>query len=544
MRAIILFFFISLEFSLQSQPCIILDVHDTSCGQSNGWANVYLNCCGPLEQVNWSTGATGATINNLAVGAYSVSITTLPGCVEEFNFNIAPSDGLLGGFSIQHNTCGQLNNGQISIFTPPAYPDMTYTWNNGATGNAIYALSSGIYTVIAHTSCGDGTSQTFSFEVLDWSPALTGEIIPLNTRCNLNNGAATVIASGGGDGHTYQWSNGQTTAAIANLSPGTYTVTVNSNDQCTPVILSAVINPSSALVATTEITHTKCGLNNGIIDAYPTGNTYTWSNGGTLSYIDNLSPGAYSVTVTDGDGCTSSSNGVVNPSSPLVSTINIIDTKCGLSNGIIDAYPTGNTYTWSNGGTLSYIDNLSPGVYSVTVTDGDGCTARSEGFVNPSDALNTNLSITPNDVVSLQDNAVYQWINCNTNQPIVGATQQSFIPTANGSYAVELWNGFSAPDDCYAVSDCIEWIISGTADQNQNQDIIIPTVVSHDCNIEIKNMTDPITITLISPNGSIISTNEYRQPNIQIKMNELPSGMYFIKYSFQHTSKTTKVLKM
>lgn len=474
MRVIILFFFISLQFFLRSQSCINLDVHDTSCGQSNGWANVSLNCCGPLEQVNWSTGASGATINNLASGSYSVTITTGPGCVEEFNFYIEPSDGLLGGFSIHHNTCG-LNNGQITIFTPPAYPDMTYTWSNGATGNAIYALSSGIYTVIAHTSCGDGTSQTFSFEVLDWSPAITGEIIPVSTRCNLNNGAATVIASGGGGDHTYLWSNGQTSASITDLSPGTYMVTINSYDQCTPLVLTTFISPSSALIASTEITHTKCGLDNGIMEAYPSGNNYIWSDGSTASYIENLSPGAYSVTVTDSNGCTDSSNGIINQSI----------------------------------------------------------------------ALNNSVALSTTSIVSLQDNAVYQWIDCNNNNaPISGAINQFFSPTANGNYAVELWNGLAAPYDCFEVSDCVEWIISDTEDQNHNLKVMIPSMVTNACNIEIKNMRDPITFTLTSLDGSIISSNEYNQPSICLKMDALPSGIYFITYNYLQTIETVKIIKI
>lgn len=53
------------------------------------------------------------------------------------------------------------------------------------------------------------------------------------------------------------------------------------------------------------------------MEAYPSGNNYIWSNGSTASYIENLSPGAYSVTVTDSNGCTDSSNGIINQSIAL-----------------------------------------------------------------------------------------------------------------------------------------------------------------------------------------------------------------------------------
>jgi len=106
--------------------------------------------------------------------------------------------------------------------------------------------------------------------------------------------------------------------------------------------------------------------------------TYNWSNGDTVENISSLSPGAYSVTVTDANGCNETENIIISePSSIVISSIADTATE-GNNNGSIDITVAGGvpplTYLWSNGEVTEDIDSISAGMYSVVVTDSNGCT--------------------------------------------------------------------------------------------------------------------------------------------------------------------------
>jgi len=92
--------------------------------------------------------------------------------------------------------------------------------------------------------------------------------------------------------------------------------------------------------------------------------------------------GAYSVTVTDANGCTVQViDTVTQPQSPLSLSSIQLNVLChGNATGNINLTPTGGTapylYLWSDGSTLQDPQNLLAGTYSVTVTDANGCTAQ------------------------------------------------------------------------------------------------------------------------------------------------------------------------
>ncbi|MBL0051839.1 MAG: SprB repeat-containing protein [Bacteroidetes bacterium] len=115
--------------------------------------------------------------------------------------------------------------------------------------------------------------------------------------------------------------------------------------------------------------------------------TYLWNNGATTEDLTNLSAGTYTVTVTDANGCVeyakaelSSVNGGMTASA--VGT----DAGCGLSDGSVDATITGGSapysYAWSNGSTNEDLAGVAAGVYTLIVTDANGCTANTIAIVN------------------------------------------------------------------------------------------------------------------------------------------------------------------
>ena len=130
----------------------------------------------------------------------------------------------------------------------------------------------------------------------------------------------------------------------------------------------------------------------------------------TTEDLSGLQPGSYSVTITDANGCTASSNILIDSPSPLgvdLNTINLSDNSLGT----IIAIPTGGTapftYSWSNNVTTQSNEDLQPGTYTVTVTDANNCTIVNSTIVEDiSTAVETietltNLEVYPNPTRSL-----------------------------------------------------------------------------------------------------------------------------------------------
>ena len=215
----------------------------------------------------------------------------------------------------------------------------------------------------------------------------------------------------------YVWSNGQTTQTINNLCAGTYTVTVTDVNNCTITANATLVDPpvlqSPLIVATNPV----C---NGYCDGTATVNpidgvapyTYLWNDGQTTQTATNLCAGAYSVTVTDANGCPASNTiALVNP--PIVSLGNItsLDTICYLTSNETYTVPNlGYTYNWTSVGNITSgqgtnnitVDwsTLPPGfiqnAVSVIAVNQSGCTSLPQSVnVFILNVLPTIDSITP-----------------------------------------------------------------------------------------------------------------------------------------------------
>lgn len=115
---------------------------------------------------------------------------------------------------------------------------------------------------------------------------------------------------------------------------------------------------------------------------------YVWSNGSMESSVNGLGAGTYGVTVTDSNNCTAEATfTLVAPTQLSIGTIATDETLPGANDGIVTATASGGTspynYTWSNGATTAGISGLEPGTYTVTVTDGQNCTAVADATIEP-----------------------------------------------------------------------------------------------------------------------------------------------------------------
>ncbi|MFK8163317.1 MAG: SdrD B-like domain-containing protein, partial [Lewinella sp.] len=112
--------------------------------------------------------------------------------------------------------------------------------------------------------------------------------------------------------------------------------------------------------------------------------TYLWSNGTTGNAIENITAGAYSVTVTDQNGCTNVTASILLNELPELTCEVVVDQQStDGTNGVLSVNVDGGTqpytYLWSNNATTPTISDLAAGTYSVTVTDFSGCTTECTG---------------------------------------------------------------------------------------------------------------------------------------------------------------------
>jgi gliding motility-associated-like protein len=271
----------------------------------------------------------------------------------------------------------------------------------GFNGNQYYVqISSGSCTLI---------SNAVNLTVLPL-PAVA-DVTPTQPTCTTPTGSF-VVNSPTGAGLTYSINGGafQASTTFANLAPGPYTITVQNGDGCTSVTSTITINtvPNAPAVADVTPTQPTCTTPTGsFVVNSPTGAGLTYSiNGGAFqsaTTFANLAPGPYTITVQNGDGCTSVTSTItINtvPNAPAVADVTPTQPTCTTPTGtIVVNSPTGAGLTYSiNGGAFqssTTFANLAPGPYTITVQNGDGCTSVTS-------TITINATATPIQITTVQ----------------------------------------------------------------------------------------------------------------------------------------------
>ncbi len=213
----------------------------------------------------------------------------------------------------------------------------------------------------------------------------TGTITVTSTTiaCGASDGTATMtFIPGTSPMNTFEWSTGENTTTVSDLTPGPYYCEVVDNLGCKKRE-NFTIDPNGITVAGSETNVTCFGANNGSIDLTVTGITspsVLWSTGETTEDISNLGAGTYSVTISNATGCQIIRNFEITEPNALLLFTTPVKPTCGNSNGQIMANVAGGvtpySFAWSSGQTVSPLNNIPSGSYTVIVTDANGCTLQ------------------------------------------------------------------------------------------------------------------------------------------------------------------------
>ena len=284
----------------------------------------------------------------------------------------------------------------------------TYQWNNGVASSSIN-VGQGNFTVAVTDSIG--CSATAAYTLVAPAPlqiTLSSTDISINGG---NDGTATAGASGGTPPYSFLWSNGGATSTIGTLVYGIYTITITDSKGCI-ITGSIVVNEPRCLGFNVSAGSTNIFCNNG-----NNGMAYASASGGTLPYIYswndslsqsndtafNLSAGAYTITVKDFNNCYQTANTSITQPPALYNVMNTTNVLIvGGNTGSATANPFGGVnpygYVWNNGSLTQTINNLTAGVYSVTVTDNNSCSKVDSVMITEGTCSNLSINAVTTNV--------------------------------------------------------------------------------------------------------------------------------------------------
>jgi gliding motility-associated-like protein len=389
----------------------------------------------------WSNNQTTATISNLNIGLYTVTVTDATNCAIVASATVGENSTLsIQGTSIDVS-CHNGNDGSIQTsITSNTVGTYTYQWSGTTQTTAnINNLSTGNYTVTVTDQNGCTANEAFT---INQPSALSITANGIDVSCfGGNDGVLNATATGGTAPYTYQWSNGLGILPnISGVPVGNYSVTVTDAKGCTANATASVGQPNPLFASLTPTVIACAGTATGLISVNTTGGnapySYSWNNTsiGNTPNPTNLSVGNYSVTVTDANGCTFTENTTINALPAISISPTPVHVNCFGANtgGIllnINNASQPYTFNWSGGiGNIQNPANLGAGNYSVTLTDANGCTAStSTTITQPNSPL---IAFTQNDT-----------LDCNGN---VNGSLQLNVSGGTPSYSFNWDNGIGA----------------------------------------------------------------------------------------------------
>ncbi|MCX6270312.1 MAG: hypothetical protein NTU44_03660 [Bacteroidetes bacterium] len=430
----------------------------TTCyGSSGGTATVIPGGGTPPYTYHWSIGNyTGQTITGLVADTYAVTVTDADGCKQYGSVSLPQPPLLTLSLDGQGPTFFGGSNGFINATINGGSEPYSFHWNTGEQTQNLSGLTAGCYSL---TVTDAGNCSTSATKCLTQPGVLMVILQETQVRCyGSNTGKVKAIVSGGIAPYKYTWNTGHVVYSsgydtLNNLAAGSYCVTITDNNgngisinECT-----SIFEPD-ALTAGIQTTPVYCyGSPGGSAIVFAGGGTppysFHWNTGSNSPMITNLMPGIYFVTVTDSYACSTFSTDTITSPPPFTVSFLSGNSNCTNTGNWIKATANGGTppytYSWNQGFVTDSIYGLSPGNYSVTVHDADGCLvtgnqqidgsgipAGVSGYITYDNAASTGLG---NVTVKIKH-----------NNDLIGTTSSgaggyySFNCLESGSYQLEI----------------------------------------------------------------------------------------------------------
>ena len=381
---------------------------DVSCnGGTNGTATVTATGgTGAYTYVWTPSGGTAATATGLAQGNYTVTIKDANNCSITKTVTIIQPAALSATTSQTNVTCNGAATGSASVIVSGGTGPYAYAWApSGGTAATASGLAQGNYTVTITDANSCVATKTVS---ITQPTVITATTTQVNVSCYGGaDGSATVTATGGTPGYTYDWlPYGGNAATATGLTMKTYTVTITDANNCTTTKTVTITEPPVLAATISAQTNVSCnGGTNGSATVTATGGTptytYSWApQGGTAATATGLAMGTYTVTITDAKSCVTTQTVSITQPNAITATTSQTDVSCnGGTNGTATVTATGGTgaytYVWTpSGGTAATATGLAQGNYTVTIKDANNCSITKTVTIIQPAALSATTSQT------------------------------------------------------------------------------------------------------------------------------------------------------
>jgi len=168
------------------------------------------------------------------------------------------------------------------------------------------------------------------------------------------------------------------------------------------------------------------------------------------------------------------------------------------------------------------------GIYLDTITNYLGCDSIVHYDLTIT-ALNASVSLQNNQLISNEPSASYRWLSCAFNYSVIpNATSQSFVPSLNGAYAVEVSRGA-----CKDTSGCYLFQTVGLIESPTETNSLSIYPNPNDGRFYMKfqqNLNTDFSAEIFSITGVKVAAYDFTKGsnNIQIREN-LAQGSYLLK---------------
>lgn len=425
------------------------------------------------------------SFTNLAPGFYNIVIKNTNDCSLAYGANpveiVEPLEISFTTINVDPS-CSNTSNGSITINTTNGVGVLNYSLNGGGTqtGNTFSGLSAGTYNILVSDagSCSDTASVTLADS---YTLTLNVDSV-INTSCfGQADGSLHLGTSGGQSPFTFSVDgvNYQPDSVFTGLASGLYTVYTADNNGCIASSSATILESPQLLIVLDSVNNVLCnGQNTGAAYIWVSGGTgiytYLWSNGAMTQDLENAPEGSYNVLVSSG-ACSASLNLTINePTILAANLVSVNDVSCnGGTNGLVDVSVSGGTtpytYLWSNGDTIEDLSGVGAGIYTLTVTDDNGCdvvisqsiteNTLLSGTISSTDALCFDEEGTAN--VSVNGGVApyqYLWSNFDTasNAMALSEGMISVIVTDQSGCTIQLFDTIHVPTAPISISAIVQ----------------------------------------------------------------------------------------
>jgi large repetitive protein len=373
----------------------------TTCGNSNGEIQTLISGGTGTIQYSIDNGNTyqpAGIFTALPQGPYTIFVTDANGCTATDQVTLNNIAGpAISTLAVNNSSCNGSDDGSLQVTITGGTGPFLYNLNGGSSQSSAYygSLTTGAYTIMVTDANGCSSDSVFN---VTQPTAVSLNVSGSNSTCSAANGSITLVGSGGTGAYTYSSNGGisyQASGIFSSLLAGSYTAVVQDANGCLDSAITIVADEPGPIIQNVTVTDVSCnGIGDGTISISASGGTapfqYSVNNGNTfqaLPAFTNLSPGAYDIIITDANGCSAVSSAAVIQPATLLTSVSSTAALCnGSSDGTATITVMGGTspysFNWSAGGSSQTSSGLAAGIYTVTVTDSNGCTSSAPVTVN------------------------------------------------------------------------------------------------------------------------------------------------------------------